>query len=393
MQAQARVAQLDRLIAAGDAASSGLLPTTGNRFALFTTSGSYVDRLVQDIAGAREQVDMSMYAFQPGEPGGAVERVAQALRERARAGVPVTVQLDEYGSGLVKQSQQEGAFIDSLRGAGVEVRIKPWRVRGGLLDDHVLAVDHRKLVEIDGRVSWQGGINLVDAWMPWTDMMLRTEGPAAAQGGALLAARWRDLGGTVSDRRREVLAAGLRAPVDDAAYAARQLSTGNKDRREIAEEFVRQADAATDRLWLMNPYWGDAGLIGSIESAARRGVDVRVLMPPAQGSHEDVLMQPLRKAFAARIMAAGGAVYELPAFAHAKAWLADGAATVGSFNFDRGSTARNYEVALTTDDPDVVRPLEAFFAAQQGSARLATAEDVHGWSRWRWLRDRLHLEI
>lgn len=394
--ASAHVAQLRTLLREGDAAAGALLPTSGNRFELFDDAESFIGRLVEDIRGARQQVNLTTYALHPGRPGGLVSRVTDALVERAGAGVPVTVIVDQVGGGLLfpgTKRTARRAFVDQLRRAGVDVEVKRLTLGRGGVGDYRLAVDHRKLYEIDGRVSWQGGMNLVDAWLPWHDAMMRVEGPASAQAGALLAARWRDLGRTVPEARAAVLEAALRAPLDDARHATLQLTNGNRVRRQLTDRFIADARGATQRLWVANPYLGDPRVMQPIVDAARAGRDVRLLLSPKalSAQSQDAFTDPLRRAWAYEVAKAGGAVTVLPEFSHAKAWISDDAAAVGSFNLDLSATKRNYENAIRTTDPQAVAAVEALFAGQERRGALAATSVVEEWRSVANLRQRLGL--
>ncbi|MCW2926098.1 MAG: phosphatidylserine/phosphatidylglycerophosphate/cardiolipin synthase [Thermoleophilia bacterium] len=381
----ALVAQLDHVLLRGDAAAGHLLPTAGNRFELLEGTDAFLGRMLDDFRGATDQINFTTYGLDPLVKDGRVQRVITELRNAAARDVKVTGIVDQVGGGtLLPNSATRGRRLvySQLREAGVDIREKPVSFTRAGLNDKRFAVDHRKLYEIDGRISYQGGINLVDSWMPWHDMMIRTEGPAAAQGGALIAARWQEVGGTVSQARRDILAAGLRAPVDDARHMAWQLSNGNRARRELTEAFVEDARTAQHRLWITNPYLADENVMQEVVKAAERGVDVRLTLSPKAGGSEqsqDWFTDPLRRAWASRIAEAGGTVHVLPEFSHAKAWIKDDIANVGSFNLDRGSTIRNYENSIRTTDPHALLSLEQLFRGQHARAMQATTDTVAGW--------------
>jgi cardiolipin synthase len=334
----------------------------------------------------------------PGAPDGPIAwRVLEALGDVARSGVPVTAQLDAFGSGLVLGRRERRAFVEAMRDSRIDVierRFSP--LRRNALDDARLAVDHRKLFDIDGRVMWGGGINLVDAWSPWHDLMQRVEGPAAAQAGAVLAARWRDLGGEVTPGRVEALRRGLMAPVDDVAHATRLLTDGNRHRRELSEAFVAVAEAAQERFVLMDPYLSDPRAMRAVVSAAGRlGQNAELFLSPKSatgGQAQDVFTDPLRRAWAYRFAEAGGRVHVAERFSHAKGWLADDVAGVGSHNKDRGSMRRAYENLTATNDPTAVTQLETAIDHQRSRGVAADADVVAGWRTLARVRDALGLQ-
>lgn len=393
----AHVAQLERLIAAGDSAASGLLPSAGNRFHLVDSTPQFADEVVRDIRGALHQVNLTEYAIHPGAADGPISaKVLDALHDTAARGVPVNVQLDELGSGLAMRKRDRVAMVEQLRDSGVKVITKPFTLGRGSLDDARAAVDHRKMFEIDGTISWSGGMNAVDTWSPWHDLMLRVEGPASAQVGGVLAARWRDLGGEVTPERIDVLRRGLQAPVDDALHATRLLTDGNRHRRELSDAFVAATRAASDRFVLMDPYLADPRAMNEVVDAARRlGPEAQLFLSSkvtSGGQSQDLFTDPLRRAWAYKFAEAGGQVHVAPDFSHAKGWIIDDVAAVGSHNKDRSSMRRSYENLMATNDPGVVTLLEQAMDARRAVSASATADVVSGWRGLARVRGALNLQ-
>lgn len=393
----AHVAQIEHLVATGDRAASGLLPTSGNRFQLVDSASDFADGVVADFAAAERHINFTVYAAHPGAPDGPIaDRIISAAEARARDGMPVTAHLDALGSGLAFGSRERHRFVERMRDNGVDVVVKPFNLRRGPNDDAWRAVDHRKIFEVDGRVAWGGGVNVVDAWSPWHDLMQRVEGPAAAQYGAVLAARFRDLGGEVTPERVDVLRRGLLAPVDDAAYATRILTDGNRHRRELSEAFVEVTRSAEERFWLTDPYLSDPRAMREVVAVARRlGERAELFVSPkvtTGGQAQDVFTDPLRRSWAYSFAEAGGTVHQHHRFSHAKALMVDGVAWVGSHNKDRSSMRLSYENVLATNDPVAVRQVEAAFERQRMLGTLVGDDTVAGWRNLARLRDALHLQ-
>lgn len=378
----------------GDALASGLQPTTGNKIKVFVGVKQFVPQVVRDIRAAQKQINITMYAMRPGPTGGTEDAIVSALIERAHAGIPITVQLDQFGSNLLKPGDSKRAseaMVMRMRNAGIDVRIKPTQLGNAGLNDARFAVDHRKLIEIDGKISYQGGINLVDAWNSWHDVMARIEGPGAAQVGALLVGRWRDIGGTVTERRLQILQQGFNTPVSDATAAVQQLSNGSERRRELTDTYLDLVNSATTTLRVAAPYLASEELLGAIVAAAKRGVHVEVLLPPKAGEFQDVLTDPLRKAWGADLIKAGAKVIQLPSFSHAKLLIADNKALVGSFNLDDGSERRNYEASFVSDDPDVWQQVNTVFDKQVAAGNEVDSPPA-SWNTLSWLRNLLDFE-
>jgi phosphatidylserine/phosphatidylglycerophosphate/cardiolipin synthase-like enzyme len=393
-----RVQQLRSVLTNGDAAAGDLLPTYGNRFDLLERATPWIDRLVQDVGAAQHQFNFTTYAIQPSPEQGLMRRFLDVTTRRADEGLPVTAIVDELGSGMGipgETRRVRRAFMEELRDHHVDVRTHRFSFRRGPLDDARFAVDHRKIYEIDGRVSYAGGMNLVDAWSDWHDFMLRAEGPTSAQAGALLAGRWRDLGGDVSAARQAILEDGLRAPVDDARFATWQVTNGNRHRRELTERFVDGVRGAQDRVWLANPYLSDPHSMSAVVDAAAAGRDVRLLLAPkASGTQQaqDLFTDPLRRAWAHAIAMRGGTIIRVPEFSHAKAWIIDQRANVGSHNLELGATRRNYENVVETEEPHAVDQVEALFQRQTLRGVQLEPGDIQDGRRLDAMRRTLHLQ-
>lgn len=382
-------AQVDDMLRLGDEAGRSLMATTGNKLELIEGTEQFAGRLLDDIRGAQHHITISQFAVAPGAPGGVISHsMLEALKERSRAGVHVSMLLDQLGSRLLVPGggrRAARAMVQSLRDAGVEVHVKKFTWSRGPANDAHFASNHRKIFEIDARITYQGGMNVVDGWAPWHDLMVRGEGPIAAQAGALNVASTRATGGSADAAHAALLHRGLDTPVSDAKAMALLVSNGSRTRRDLTELFVNQARTATKRLWIANPYLADPKVMREVVAAAERGVDVRVLVTSRVGSFatqpQDVFTAPLRYAWAQQIQDAGGTIYHTPGFSHAKAWIADDLAAVGSFNLDRSSTIRNYENAIITDDAGVLTSLEQMFGRREQLARtLAPAQDAQrGW--------------
>ncbi|MBC7460397.1 MAG: hypothetical protein H7287_03445 [Thermoleophilia bacterium] len=395
-------AQVDDLLHLGDAAGRSLMATTGNRLELIEGTEHFGARVLDDIRTAQHHITVSQFGVQPGAPGGAISHsVLEALKERARAGVQVTLHIDQLGSRLLLPGARRRAarvMVQALRDAGVEVHVKKFSWMRGPTNDARFAANHRKIYEIDARVTYQGGMNLVDEWAPWHDLMVRAEGPIAAQSGALNVAATRAAGGSVDAARAALLHRGLATPASDATSMALLVSNGNRTRRELTELFINQARTVTRRLWIANPYLADPQVMQEVVAAAKRGVDVRVLVTSRVGSlatqPQDIFAAPLRYAWAQRIQDAGGTIHHTPGFSHAKAWIADDMAAVGSFNLDRSSTIRNYENAIVTDDAGMLTSLEQVFRRREQLARsLAPSQDAQrGWKLLAHAQQLLHLQ-
>lgn len=327
----------------------------GNRVELALDGDGTFPRLWADLRAARRLITVQMYYA---EPGRVADTLAVILAERARAGVDVYLLYDAFGSNF------PDAYLDRLRAAGVRaVAFRPLRFRNLWV---VQNRSHVRGIVIDGRIGWTGGFGIDDKWLggghhpdEWRETNVRFEGPAALQLEAAFVAGWSEATGelltgraTVNMYRGEggVARAGL-------LYTAPTLGS------TPAERFLALSIGAARRsLYITNAYFApDKNFIGFLTRAARRGVDVRILVG---GPLTDV--RAARLAARARyesLLEAGARVYEYqPSTLHAKTFVVDGLwSSVGTMNFDNRSLALNDESTLMVLDSAAGQRMERVF--------------------------------
>jgi cardiolipin synthase len=323
--------------------------------------------MLADIEAATSSVHVNQFGFRPGRVG---DRFADALLERAAAGIPVRVVVDRQGSDPDRSSR---AFFQRLLEGGVDVRVvRATQPRSSLLPEaagapaqwnvgHLGHIDHRKTVVVDGRVGWVGGAGFEDHFEDgrFHDLFLRVTGPVVSQLQLVFVASFRWLEGTVS---RDQLDA-LFPDHDDspAAVPAVVLHNAPGRYRPISTAIASLLDGARESLDVVNPYVTDRGMIRRIENAARRGVRVRLFVPAeannwacaaAQHHHHDALLD------------AGVRILGYPTMLHAKAFVADGHdVLVGTCNLEAWSLRRFFEIDVLVRSPALARQFEERFAA------------------------------
>jgi len=340
----------------------------GHQLQLLRAGAEAFPAMLQAIVEAQRTIFFEMYIFRSDWVG---QQFADALKRAAQAGVEVRLLLDSVGS-----LELEAAFITDLRNAGVQVLeyrpIAPWRYRWG-----VTQRNHRKVLVVDQRVAFVGGLNIGQEYAPthqggggWYDLAVRIEGPAVDTLSELVQQTW-ERTGNASLRRK---AAPLRTPPppDEHSAMARVIASSEQRRRfSIHRAHIHALGAATQSIVLVQAYFvPGAGLLHALRRAARRGVEVSVLLP----STYDV--PPVRFATHAifgRLLRAGVRIYEWPGpMMHAKAAVVDGEwAAVGSYNFDYRSLFYNLEVVLVSVDRKFAQDLQhAIFAEIDRSQRV-----------------------
>ena len=387
----------------------------GNRVQVLENGDGTYPLLWRDLRTCQRAVTVQMYFA---KPGAVADTMAQVLGECARKKARVLLLLDGFGAQTLAEQ-----WVKGLEAAGVEVA---WLRQLRWYTLHKAAErSHARVVVVDGRVGYTGGFGLADYWLgagrkpeEWRETNVRFEGPAVAQLQAAFGATWAEATGelltgdaffppvsfaAVADRdsvspvgvQRPVSRSGPgraasaeRAPPADAPVVARATSqatvragllhavpsTGSTQ----AERFLALTIAGARRtLYITNAYFvPDDDFRRLLESAARRGVDVRIL---TTGPKTDV--QTTR--FAGRfryeeLLRAGVKVYEYqPANMHAKTMSVDGVwGSVGSMNFDNRSLAFNDETTLLVHDAAVVSGMDRMFLDDLRYSREVTVGEM-----------------
>jgi cardiolipin synthase len=330
---------------------------------LLDGGGQAFPRMLEAIAQARESVYLEVYLFSPTGWGA---RFLDALAAAAARGVRVTVIVDGWGS---MRGGRE--VVTRLRAAGCEARIY-----NRLLSLFVgrLRRDHRKILLVDDAVAFLGGINIGDEYAGderargWADLAVEIRGPASARLGRRL-------------RHERV------GPWDGPVHIYLSSESGG---RKLRKRYVKAFAAAKRRLWVAHAYFlPDRGLIRALRRAARRGVDVRLLLA---GRSDVPFAHAATMILYRRLLQAGVRIFEWSrSVLHVKAATVDGKRfLVGSFNLDPLSLA-NLEALVEIVDPSVVPPAERWIERHLGEARAIEWSDCSR-SRWqRWCGDRLGL--
>ena len=337
--------------------------------------------MLEAIASAEHHVHLETYIFLDDEVG---TEFAAALAAKARMGLPVRVIYDSIGSRGVA-----GEFWLALEEAGVEVR--EYNPPDPAQDQNPFDIDtrdHRKLLIVDGRVAFTGGINIdrnyarpsdvvggTSASSGWRDTHIRISGPAVAAFQQLFVGLWERLDAPIE----EPYAPPARA-LDEGNTLVRVLSAlgGNDEVSQIWVAYQAAAKVAADRIWITQSYFApDDEFTAAICEAAARGVDVRILV--AGFSDSDLLLNASR-AYYSDLLKAGIKVFESQEhIMHAKTMVVDGYwSTVGSSNLDYMSFLHNHEANAVI--------LGARFAAQLEDVFLADLENAVQIDPDRWRR-------
>jgi len=334
--------------------------TPGNRAALLEDAKGIFPRMLEAIGAATESINLEIYIF---KDDGVGKRFAKALAERARAGVEVRLLVDGWGSSL-------GSLEGELERAGVKVRVyKPLRIYS---IDRVGNRTHRRILTIDGRIGFCGGVGLDERWETWRDTMIEVDGPVTAQLQHVFAQDWMYTTG-------EVLNGDRQFPRIDSAgdELAQVIAAARADTLSMSKLLLYMAIQASRRsIWIENAYFvPDWQIREGLVAAARRGVDVRVVVP---GEHMDAPnVQAAARYHYGELLDAGVKIYEYqPTMLHNKVMVVDEIwSTVGSINFVNRSMKKNAEVNIAIYDRAFAQQVEAMVLADIERCRILTKKE------------------
>ena len=361
-------------------ATQGTL-TSGNRVEVLQNGDGFFPRLLADIAGARETIHLESYVWWQGD---ICRRVAEALAERARAGVEVRVLLDASGSARMDED-----LLLLMEGAGCRVeKYRPIRLSNlGRMNRR----DHRKLAVMDGRIGIVFGHGIADEWLGnaqdrdhWRDTAARLEGPIVGGLQSAFTENWTEETGEVLVGTKYFPPLGPAGDVK--AHLAYAFGHGSVSSVDL---LFRLAFASARReLWIQNPYLAaDEEVIELIAAAADRGVDVRLMLP---GEITDVqLVRHAGHAGYQVLLDHGVKVCEYqPTLNHQKIVVVDGVwSHIGSTNLDNRSFELNDELTLGVMDGRIAGELRQAFLRD---ARQCRPIGRDAWSSRPWshkLRD------
>lgn len=320
----------------------------GNSVELFNNGADKFESLLKDISGAREFINLEYYIIADDRIG---RRVADALVERARAGVKIRLIYDSVGSFKVGRK-----YLRRLKEAGVEaypffeVVFPPFGTR-------VNWRNHRKIVVIDGKIGYIGGMNIADRYVDggkdfplWRDLHLRLTGPGVNALQQSFAVDWNFMGQPLLEQKAGETAAettGADSP-RKACAAGVQLLTGGPVNQWMNLTLMFQKIIATARktVYLQTPYFlPSEGLLQALQLAALSKVDVRIMLPRRSDSD---MLRWASFSYIQECLRAGIKVYLYEkGMLHSKAIIVDDEfATVGSTNFDFRSFEHNFEANL-----------------------------------------------
>ena len=340
----------------------------GNRIQNLENGGEIFPAMLEAVKSAKTSINFETYIYWSGEVG---KEFAEALSERARQGVKVHVLLDWVGS-----QKMEESLVTQMKSAGVEIeRYHPlhWYNLGRMNNR-----THRKLLVVDGRVGFTGGVGIADQWSGnaedpkhWRDSHYRLDGPAVAQMQAAFMDNWIKTTGKVL--QGEAYFPELEPMGEALGQVFTSSPSGGGDSMQLM--YLLSITAAERTIDLSAAYFVPDELTRkALRSALDRGVRLRIIVP---GKHIDaeVVRQASRSNWG-ELLEAGAQIHEYqPTMFHCKTLIVDSQlVSVGSTNFDNRSFRLNDEANLNVYDKQFAERLEDVFEADLGQSKRITFE-------------------
>lgn len=359
---------------------------------VFAEANQYFAALIKDIEQAVAHIDLETYIFNLDPLG---RKVAEHLAAASRRGVIVRILLDGVGSLI-----SSGVLAQQLSGAGVQVRIYnplPWNIHHWEwssprltwlaklqhLAERMRRRNHRKICMIDNRVAWVGSFNISQSHLPkeqggenWRDTALRLECMDMEHLQHAFNSAW--------DNDRSLIPRRIFSPTN--------IRLNHMHRRKLRRDLLKRMAQANSRIWITNAYFVPiAAILRHLKKAARRGVDVRLLLP----GNSDIIFMPWASAMFYRVLLKSGVrIYEYAGgVLHAKIMILDDWITVGSSNIDYLSFSRNLEADIVVTLRETKKELEDQFLRDLTQSEEIMINDFPQYPRWKKLLGQVLLSL
>ncbi|MEO8938567.1 MAG: phospholipase D-like domain-containing protein [Burkholderiaceae bacterium] len=348
----------------------------GNQVGTLINGDQIFSSMLTAIGSAQQSVCFETFIYWSGDIGRAF---ADALAERARAGVSVLVMLDWIGT-----SKMDAALLDELREAGAQIERyhKPSWTGLGKLNNRT----HRKLLIVDGRIGFTGGVGIADEWtgdaqdpMHWRDTHFRIVGPAVAQMQAVFMDNWIKTSNTVLHDIRYF------PRLEDAGPSPAQvfMSSANGGSTSMEVMYLLSIASAARSIRLSSSYFvPNRVAVDAFVAATKRGVKIQIITP---GRNIDAgIVRAASRAKWGPLLKAGVEMFEYqPTMFHVKVMVVDELmVSCGSTNFDDRSFRLNAEANLNVYDAEFAAlQVRVFDDDLSRSKRIGMAQ----WKRRPWL--------
>ncbi|QYF93839.1 cardiolipin synthase [Massilia sp. PAMC28688] len=376
-----------KALATLEEAATGVPLIAGNNVKLLFDGPATMREMMAAASAARHTINLETYIFDQDEVG---LQFAALLMEKRKQGVIVNLLYDSVGAlgtppEFFKRMKEAGINVLAFNPVNPTKRIGKWELNNR---------DHRKLMVVDGKVAFTGGINISSTYanssffrskraptmdsrkVGWRDTHVKIEGPAVAS------LQYHFIDNWVGQDAGELAEANYFPTLAPAGNKlVRVLATDPARDSEIYKAFIVAIQEAKTSVHITSAYFvPDRQFIESLIAAAKRGVDVKLVLP---GVSDHGLVMHAGRSFYDELLSNGVKIYQLQvAVLHAKTAVIDGTwSTVGSANIDRRSFLHNYELNIVVLDPAFGKDMQSAFAEDLRDSKEVTLEQ---WRRRPW---------
>lgn len=342
--------------------------TENNQIEVFQNGKDAFESMIQSLQNAVHHIHLEFYIFKNDNIGHKIQHI---LMEKAKAGVRVRVMIDGMGSLTLPN-----AFINEMRAAGVEVAYFlpvyfPW------LSSRINFRNHRKIIVVDGKIGYIGGLNIGDEYLGngplgyWRDTHAKIQGDSVHYLQLIFLRDW-------YVAHNEYLPAPEYFPVQPKCERQQlmQIAASGPDTawESVWQTYFSLIASAQKRIYLITPYLvPDESILMALKTAALSGLDVRIILP---AKPEYYIVYYATKSYFDELLRAGVKIYGYQkGFIHAKVVLVDEeVASIGTANLDVRSFHYNFEVTALIYDTKLVKQLEADFMKDMQNSDEITRE-------------------
>jgi cardiolipin synthase len=339
--------------------STGFKPTDNNEVTILKDGKATFDAIFKSLEAADKYIYLLYYIFEEGQ---LADRLITLFEKKVKKGVKVKIIYDGVGSYSLSKN-----YISKLKSVGVEVYpFLPFKF--GRFLASINYRNHRKIIIVDGKVAFTGGINISDKYLKgdlvlgkWYDMHLQLKGASVLDLQAVFSIDWFLVSGDDSEFKHELPI--LKKRVGNQIV---QIVYGGPDDyfSPIGQTYFALINNAEKYIYITNPYIiPGTAILRALEVAANSGVDVRLLV---SAKADSVLVKWSVRSYFESFLQAGVKIYQYPeGFLHSKIIVSDdNIVSIGTANMDIRSFEQNYEVNAIVYDPKTAQLLKKEFLSE-----------------------------
>jgi cardiolipin synthase len=356
--------------------NSDSLLTTGNQLKILNNGNETFEAIFKAIKSAQHHIHLEYYILENDKIGG---RILDLLKEKSRQGVEVRIIVDDVGSWSLKEK-----FFGSLRESGIE--IYPFmEVRFPRLTSRVNFRNHRKILIVDGKIGFTGGINIADRYLegirkigPWRDTHLQITGDAVATMQVVFAADWYFV------INENLTGENYFTPLTEKKGTPVQITASGPDSdwESMEQAYFAAILNAKEYVYITSPYlMPPQTILSALKTASLSGVDVRIIIPEKSDA---VISKWCSFSYVEQLLEAGIKIYFYQkGFIHSKTLMIDNIfSTVGTTNLDFRSLETNFEINAFIYEEKFTRLMQKHFLNDLRNSREIKLNE---WKKRSWL--------